>query len=431
MQRFTSFIRLRWLVIIAISYLILLENGYIYGEVLDSIVPGAYLLALILSNIFLYTFKGEFFRGRHFYSLVALIDILAVTAGVAMFGRPSSDFYIAYFFIILLTIFGESLYEMLITTLVSITIYASYSFYIGTFGVDSAIKAFLIFGVGLFNWHVLNMIREEKTKRHQAEDSNLETKKSYEKEKNGLSEVLSAQDSIVFVLDKNKRLSWGTKRSESYSDIIEELPLKEKDSVYTAEKKINGRYFMVSTLSVGERLICAVRETTKIKEIESEAEFRRKSMVMLRECVEDISQGKGKKEVFLGISSHIKDIFSLEISMLLEPSGDNLIPIEVYGDDSLRNEVFPIMDSIMGIAVTTKSPAIIGDLELFSPAYGIQTKRLGLRSLACVPILNDGNVRYVFLTASKEPRPLEQTIINTITIAGSILSLHREAVPPS
>ena len=95
---------LRWLLIIATSYLV------VFSRPLHEIQPLAalYVAAYLATGLFWGPIRSRFRRPEHLIGAVILFDILAVTGGLLLANETSGTFFGLYFLVILISVLGQS-----------------------------------------------------------------------------------------------------------------------------------------------------------------------------------------------------------------------------------------------------------------------------------------------------------------------------------
>jgi signal transduction histidine kinase len=94
----TTVIRLRWLTIIASSYLLLLSKDTWFTATSINLTIFIY----ILTNIALYFMEESLFESSRLYSPLVIFDTLFVTSSLVVSGQVETDFYLVYFIVIIL-----------------------------------------------------------------------------------------------------------------------------------------------------------------------------------------------------------------------------------------------------------------------------------------------------------------------------------------
>lgn len=93
-----TIIRLRWLVVIVSSYMLILSQETLLGSTL---VHGSVLMYL-LSNATLYFVDERFFKSLRLFSLLVIGDTIVLSLSLVVAGQLGSDLYLTYFLIIMI-----------------------------------------------------------------------------------------------------------------------------------------------------------------------------------------------------------------------------------------------------------------------------------------------------------------------------------------
>src|SRR5258705_1686533 len=103
---------LRWLLILATSYLVIFSRPLEQTSPLAALYVAAYLATALLWR----PLRARFRRPEHLIGTVILFDILAVTGGLLLADGGSGGFYGLYFLVILITVLGQSLAFVLLAS---------------------------------------------------------------------------------------------------------------------------------------------------------------------------------------------------------------------------------------------------------------------------------------------------------------------------
>lgn len=158
-------IRLRWLVIIICSYLLLfspeawLSAGSVHG----------FILFYVLTNAVLYFLDESLFDSTYFYSPLVIFDTLFVTASLVMSGQVETDFYLAYFLIIILCTIWQDFRGVIVVTVLSTLLYGYFLFKASDIHDPSVyLRIPFLFVISLFYGYFAQVVRVEKTLTEQA-----------------------------------------------------------------------------------------------------------------------------------------------------------------------------------------------------------------------------------------------------------------------
>jgi len=151
---------LRWLLIIATSYLV------IFSRPLNEIDPLAalYVAAYLATGLFWAPIRPRFRRPEHLIGAVILFDILAVTGALLLANETSGTFFGLYFLVILISVLGQSFILVVLASLAAGVVHVGLLSALGdpsrlSLAQYSARLPFL-FAVGLSIGHIAEQIRK-------------------------------------------------------------------------------------------------------------------------------------------------------------------------------------------------------------------------------------------------------------------------------
>ena len=159
--RVRAFALLRYTLIIAMAYLLLVEHDF------SSPPAGLILLivAALISNVVISQLPGRITDSIAFYASVVLGDTLWITAALLFSGRFSPEFFFLYFLVLLLAAIGESLGLIAIGAVV---VCLAYLFALSTTGVSVALSSSrlliripFIFTAAAFYGYLVDRVRRE------------------------------------------------------------------------------------------------------------------------------------------------------------------------------------------------------------------------------------------------------------------------------
>lgn len=159
-------LRIRWLLIIICSYLLLFSGA---GTFFSTKIH-AFILLYILSNIELYFIDDELFESSYFYAPLVILDTFFVTGTLMVTHQLGSDFYLVYFLIIILC----SVLQDFIGSLVMATLLTSVYGYLLLNSLEAYdpsvyLRLPFLFGISLFYAYFAQIVRKEKVRREDAE----------------------------------------------------------------------------------------------------------------------------------------------------------------------------------------------------------------------------------------------------------------------
>ena len=160
-------IRLRWLVVIICSYLLLYSQGESFGP---SSAYSSFILLYILSNTALYLVDEKLFDSSYFYAPLVLLDTFSVTASLMVSRQVGADFYLAYFLIIILCAVLQDFYGSIVVAVLSSLVYGY--LLINTAGANDPsiyLRPPFLFTVSLFYGYFAQIARAEKILREEGE----------------------------------------------------------------------------------------------------------------------------------------------------------------------------------------------------------------------------------------------------------------------
>jgi PAS domain S-box-containing protein len=198
-------LRLRWITIIITSYLILFGRGLGFPGVTPSLV----ILFYLFSNIAAYFIPDSYFMRLPFFYIILLFDTFMVSLGIYITSQFDTDFYLAYFLIILIASIARSFKLLMINAIVISGIYGwllcMKGWNIRSMEEGLLLRIPFIFIMNIF-YGFLIQAYEERTRRIKKELKEVE-----ESAQRYRQIVESAQDSVV-ILDEEERVRFFNKR---------------------------------------------------------------------------------------------------------------------------------------------------------------------------------------------------------------------------
>lgn len=163
-SRARAFLLLRFTLIIAVGYLVVVSTGA--GGV--SPMAGVLLTAAVLTNVGLLFAPRSALDAPWFTTAVVVVDTVWTTAVIVLSGRGSADLFYVYFFVLFLAAVGENLR---VVTIGAVTVCVAYvAAMVGTATLATVLEPrFLIrlpflFAVAIFYGYLVDRIRREKAK---------------------------------------------------------------------------------------------------------------------------------------------------------------------------------------------------------------------------------------------------------------------------
>jgi signal transduction histidine kinase len=152
-------IMLRWPVAIICSYLLVNPHGKEFEPGLVHLLIPLYLL----SNVGLNYLNEDLFESSYFYVPLVIFDILFLTASLIISGQTDTDFYLAYFLIIMLSAMIQDFRGLLLIAVSAAFIYAFFLFRTAQ-ALDSShlLRVPFLFLVAGFCGYFAQLVRKEK-----------------------------------------------------------------------------------------------------------------------------------------------------------------------------------------------------------------------------------------------------------------------------
>ncbi len=153
-------ILLRWLLVIVTSYLIIFGEKTFNGEAL--------IFLFILSNLLLSYMPDRIFYHPRFDYIIVISDTLLVSVGIYYAGLVNSDFFLIYFFVVMIAMFGQTFKLIVFNTCIVILIYSVLIFRATGFSELTNTQFFIripfLFIVSLFYGFLVEMLKNERIK---------------------------------------------------------------------------------------------------------------------------------------------------------------------------------------------------------------------------------------------------------------------------
>jgi signal transduction histidine kinase len=150
---------LRWLLIIATSYLVIFSRPLHEADPLAY----AYVAAYLATGLFWRTIRSRFPSPERLIGAVILFDVLAVTVGLLIAKETSGTFFGLYFLVILISVLGQSLLLVLLASLAVGIVYvgmlSAFDAPIRLSVAQYCVRLPFLFAVGLAVGHIAEQIR--------------------------------------------------------------------------------------------------------------------------------------------------------------------------------------------------------------------------------------------------------------------------------
>ena len=161
-----TIIQLRWLIVIITSYMLLTSSSTWLGPTLVNTT----ILFYILTNILIYFVDDRYFDSSYFYSPLVVFDTLYVTASLVISGQIGTDFYLAYFLIIILCTIWHDFRGLLVISALVTLLYGYFLLQTGNLRDESMyLRIPFLFIISLFYGYFVQVVGREKELKEQAE----------------------------------------------------------------------------------------------------------------------------------------------------------------------------------------------------------------------------------------------------------------------
>jgi len=225
-------IRVRWLVVIICSYLLLSsQNAWVSLTVVHGLI-----LFYLLTNVSLYFVSDRLFESSYFYSPLVIFDTLFVTGSLVVSGQVETDFYLAYFLIVILCSLWHDFRGLVVVGLLATLLYGYFLFQTTQIREQSMyLRLPFLFVISLFYGYFAQVVRAEKKLKEQAaqdaEDmamiqslsqslpSSLNDQQILETVAEKINNVIHAAKVYIFIVDETQGpvLLWGGEGKVSVS----------------------------------------------------------------------------------------------------------------------------------------------------------------------------------------------------------------------
>ena len=235
-EKKTTVIRLRWLVVIICSYLLLSsQSSWLSLNAVHGLI-----LFYLLTNAALYFVEERFFDSSYFYSPIVVFDTLFVTGSLVISGQVETDFYLAYFLIVILCSLWQDFRGLVVVGVLVTLLYGFFLFQTSQIREQSIyLRLPFLFVISLFYGYFAQVVRVEKRlKEHaqqEAEDmamiqslsqslpSSLDYQQILETVGEKINHVIHAAKLYIFMVDESQGsiLLWGGEGKASLSKDVD------------------------------------------------------------------------------------------------------------------------------------------------------------------------------------------------------------------
>lgn len=269
-----TIIRLRWLVVIICSYLLLFSHS----PLLDPLIIHGFVLFYLLSNALLYFIDERNFQSSNLFSPLVIFDTVCLTFSLVVTGQLGTDLYLTYFLIIVISSFWQDFrWTMGFAVLITL-VYAYLLFMADSLDSSLFLRLPFLFISSVFYGYFTQLVRSEKTLMAKVEEAGkdfltgLPNRRAFEEKiKEEFERAQRYQRSLSFLMmdvDDFKKVNdtfghqWG---DEVLRKIGQYLSVKMRDSDYPA--RYGGEEFaMILPETDLERALEAAKRMRKIIE---------------------------------------------------------------------------------------------------------------------------------------------------------------------
>jgi diguanylate cyclase (GGDEF)-like protein len=303
-------IRLRWLVIITCSYLLLFSDD----SLLSTTALDALVLFYVLSGVSLYFVQQKLFDRPLFYSSLVVFDTLFITATLVITQQVETDFYLTYFLVIFLcAIWKDFRWSVAVTGLIA-CLYGYFLFRDGDIMVSGfALRIPFLLVVSLFYGYFVQLVSLEKTLRVRAEEhaerdalTGLLSRRALDARlEEELARAIHYQRAVsVLIVDVDNFKSVNDTYGHLWGDsVLKTIASCISDSIRQTD--VAGRYG-------GDEFVVVLPETTQEGSLSVAERIRRK----IRDFQFDLPDGSFSVSVSIGISSTSEEHYASCAAML-------------------------------------------------------------------------------------------------------------------
>jgi diguanylate cyclase (GGDEF)-like protein len=157
--------RLRWLVVTIVCYLLLFSEKVLIP--LD--VVNGFALFCVLTNTSLYFVKQRWFESITFLGTLVVFDTLALSFSLIVTDQLGSDFYLAYFLVIIIAGFWKDLRWSLGSALLLALLYSCFLYMAESLTTQLILRVPFIFIASVFYGYFVQVVDNEHALREKAE----------------------------------------------------------------------------------------------------------------------------------------------------------------------------------------------------------------------------------------------------------------------
>jgi diguanylate cyclase (GGDEF)-like protein len=160
-----TIIRLRWLVVIVCSYMLILSQETLLG----STVVHGFVLIYLLTNATLYFLDERFFKSLRLFSLLVIVDTLVLSFSLVVADQLGSDLYLTYFLIIMIAGFWRDFRWSLGFAILLSLLYSGLLLLAENLNTYMVLRIPFLFVASLLYGYFTQVVSNERTLREKAE----------------------------------------------------------------------------------------------------------------------------------------------------------------------------------------------------------------------------------------------------------------------
>lgn len=225
---------LRWPLGLVCSYLLVSSEA----TWLPHTFVAGFIFLYLLTNVSLYFIDEGLFDSSYFYSPLVILDTIFVTASLVISGQVETDFYLAYFLIVILCTIWQDFRGLMVVAVLATGLYG-YFLYGTAHSNDPSIYLRLpfLFIISLFYGYFTQVVRAEKSLKEKAEQeaqdmamiqtlsqslpSSLDYKQILETLGDKIGHVVKAAQLYIFIVEEgvesSRGLLFGAEKTEEFS----------------------------------------------------------------------------------------------------------------------------------------------------------------------------------------------------------------------
>ncbi len=209
LSRRQAFVLLRYTLIIAMAYMVLVEHEF------SSLPNGLILLlvAALISNVVIMWLPARITESTAFKGSIIVGDTAWITAVLLYSGRFGTDFFYLYFFLLLLAAIGENLFLIAVGAIVACT---AYIFVLSATGVtpspwtpQALIRIPFFFTTAVFYGYLIDRVRHEQQQARDNADTVThlaEVQQALQAAKDYAENVIQSSRDMIISVDENRKI---------------------------------------------------------------------------------------------------------------------------------------------------------------------------------------------------------------------------------